>query len=124
MKTQTHPNGTAPASGPRGTRLGVRGGKVGQGWQMIWDQLSRSTWTEGQTVSEQVAHELNIQPASMIALLHRMAAEGILERQLQQVDTYVVRTARRSRPSATVPTIGSPPRVIFRDRVAAEISRD
>jgi hypothetical protein len=94
MKTQTHPNGTAPASGPRGTRLGVRGGKVGQGWQKIWDQLSRQAWTEGQTVSEQVAHELDIQPASMIALLHRMAAEGILERTLMPVDTQVVKNGK------------------------------
>lgn len=91
----THPNGTAPASGPRGTRLGVRGGKVGQGWQMIWDRLNRHTWLEGQTAAEEVAHSLDIQPTSMIALLHRMAAEGILERTLKPVDTEVFKKTKR-----------------------------
>jgi hypothetical protein len=108
MDTQTHPNGTAPASGPRGTRLGVRGGAVGQGWQMIWDQLSRHAWLEGQTVSEEVAAELSIQPTSMIALLHRMAAEGILERTLMPVDTQVVKNgktfpAKRNRAHYRIP---------------------
>lgn len=94
METQTHPNGTAPPSGPRGTRLGVRGGAVGQGWQMIWDRLDRHEWLEGHSVCEQVAAELSLQPTSLTALLHRMAQEGILERTLKHVDTEVVKNGK------------------------------
>jgi len=105
MQTQTHPNGTAPTAGlgPRGTRVGSRGGKVGQGWQLIWDRLKRDTWTEGWAVAEQAAEDLGgVKASSLVHILHRMAAQGVLEHTKLPVATEitkdgVTRTGHRNR---------------------------
>jgi hypothetical protein len=94
METMTHPNGTAPTAGlgPRGTTLGVRGGKVGQGWQAMWDRLDRRAWTEGWAVATKVAEELGgVAPSSLVHILHRMAAQGVLEHEKIAVDTLITK---------------------------------
>lgn len=96
------PNGDAPAVGPRGTRLGVRDGKVGQGWQLFWDALSRTEYVQGQDLAEKIAGRLGIKATSIMAQVHRMAQDGYLERDHRKVDITMSRggktfPAQRSR---------------------------
>lgn len=89
--TTFRPNGDAPPSGPRGSALGARGGKVGQGWQMIWDGLSHTEYRQGQELAEKAAEALGIKTESLMAQLHRTAQEGILDRETRMVDINMTR---------------------------------
>lgn len=77
MKTTLHPNGIAPI--PEGYRNnGAKGGKVAQAWQHVWDRLSRTEYRDGVQLAEEAARALDIQAASVRAVIHRAAQAGLL----------------------------------------------
>jgi len=87
MTTTALPNGTAPAGDKY--KIGAKGGKVGQAWQHVWNELSATEYQDGVALAEQAAKEVGIRPVSVISHLHRMAHEGYLEVEVRQVDTTV-----------------------------------
>lgn len=91
MKATKHPNGTAPA----GTRykLGGKGGKVAQAWQYVWDRLT-TEFQDGKELAAEAAEAHGIAEISVLAHLHRMAAEGIVDHEKRKVIVDVTRTSK------------------------------
>jgi Mn-dependent DtxR family transcriptional regulator len=96
MNVSTHPNGAAPA----GTRykLGGKGGKVAQAWQYVWDRLT-TEWQDGKELAAEAADTFQIAEISVLAHLHRMAAEGLVDHEKQDVIVEVTRTSKAGKRS-------------------------
>jgi hypothetical protein len=96
MTVSTHPNGTAPA----GTRykLGGKGGKVAQAWQYVWDRLT-TEWQDGKELAAEAADTFQIAEISVLAHLHRMAAEGLVDHEKRDVIVEVTRTSKAGKVS-------------------------
>jgi hypothetical protein len=88
----TRPNGIAPSTSR--FRAGAKGGKVARAWQHIWDQLDHETFKEAVPLAWKAAAEYQLQPASVLAHLHLMAAEGILDRKQDEVEVEVERAGK------------------------------
>jgi hypothetical protein len=96
--TLRRPNGPAPTTAPGAMpghtfRLGARGGKVAQAWQLIWNQLDHTEYRDVRPMAEKIARELEIKPISVIALVNRMVSEGWLAADYRKVTREVTRTA-------------------------------
>jgi predicted ArsR family transcriptional regulator len=85
----TRPNGIAPSTSR--FRSGAKGGKVARAWQHVWDQLDHTEFKEAVPMAWAAAEKFGLQPASVLAHLHLMAAEGILERKQDTVEVQVER---------------------------------
>lgn len=88
----TRPNGIAPSTSR--FRAGAKGGKVACAWQHVWDQLDRQTFKEAVPLAWEAAEKFGLKPASVLAHLHLMAHEGILERKQDDVRVPVERRAK------------------------------
>jgi hypothetical protein len=89
----THPNGIAPSTSR--FKVGAKGGKVARAWQHVWDQLDRDNFKEAVPLAWRAAEKYDLKPASVLAHLHLMAHEGILERKQDSVPVEVERPKGR-----------------------------
>lgn len=89
---KTRPNGIAPSTSRY--RVGAKGGKVAQAWQFVWDRLNHTDFQDGTMLAQEAAAKYEIKPASVMAHMYRLADEGILEHELRQVPTEVVRAGQ------------------------------
>lgn len=100
------PNGQAPSSAKY--QVGAKGGMVAQAWQYIWDNLSAEEFQDGTALVEDAARRFGwrptepgepaigkLKPQSIMAHLHRMAAEGFIEAKNQPVETVVLRHGKQ-----------------------------
>lgn len=85
--TKTMPNGAAPTGNKY--RIGAKGGKVGQAWQMIWNRLDRETYQDARALAEWAGDETGVKPVSIMSHIHRMAADGILDTRVIYSDVMV-----------------------------------
>lgn len=85
------PNGIAPSTSR--FRSGAKGGKVARAWQHVWDQLDRTEFKEAVPLAWAAADKFDLKPSSVLAHLHLMASEGILERKQDTVAVQVERPA-------------------------------
>lgn len=101
-----HPNGPAPTRSPGQNKsgtftLGGKGGKGALAWQHIWDQLSRTEWRNGAALAEDAAARFGLKKVSVVELLSRMRASGVIEQKMIPVETHYGRgkgyVARRPR---------------------------
>lgn len=100
MTVSTHPNGTAP-DGVR-YKLGAKGGKVAQAWQHIWDRLT-GEWQDGKVLAAEAADAHAIAEISVLAHLHRMAAEGLIDHEKQDVIVEVTRLSKKTGKTSNFP---------------------
>jgi len=86
------PNGVAPT----GTRykIGAKGGKVGQAWQLIWDRLDHERYQDATELANDAAEVTGIKQVSIMSHLHRMAAEGLLDSTVQYADVMVTKNGK------------------------------
>jgi DNA-binding transcriptional regulator PaaX len=93
MTVSTHPNGQAPAGSKY--KLGGKGGKVALAWQHVWDRLTNE-WQDGKVLAAEAAEAHGIQEISVLAHLHRMAAEGLIDHEKRKTHVPVTRTHKTS----------------------------
>lgn len=84
MMTETRPNGTAPmrslgANKGGSFRLGAKGGRSADAWQYIWDRLDRTEWRYGMDLATEAAERFNLKLVSVVEMLSRMRASGVIE---------------------------------------------
>lgn len=92
MTKEAHPNGTAPmrslgANRGGSFRLGAKGGRGADAWQYIWDRLDRDEWRFGLDLAKEAAEKFNLKPVSVIEMLSRMRASGVIEQKKLPVPT-------------------------------------
>jgi hypothetical protein len=62
--------------------------KIGQAWAAVWSELQGATdWVDGVDLANRTATEVGLKPVTMIGVMSRAAAAGLLERSLVKVDT-------------------------------------
>lgn len=96
MKTDTRPNGIAPARSigvnkGGSFQLGAKGGRTALAWQYVWDRLDREEWRYGLDLAQAAAAEFDLKLVSVIELLSRMRATGAIEQKMIPVPTTYVR---------------------------------
>jgi len=93
---ETLPNGKAPTppltEGSRTYQQGAKGGKVSTAWQWMWDNLSKTEYTEGRELAERAAARFELKQSTMLAQLSRMARARVLEVELRSLPIQVQRT--------------------------------
>lgn len=89
---KTLPNGAAPTG--NSYKIGAKGGKVAQAWQIIWNQLDHETFQDARVLADAAGKKLGIQTVSIMSHLHRMAAEGHLDSTAKAVDVQVHKAGR------------------------------
>jgi len=95
MSITERPNGIAPL--PLIGNKGNKGGAVARAWQEIWDQLSRTRFTDSVELANSVARKYGIKAISLQTHMHRMAAEGILEKERRRATVKVNRMATNAK---------------------------
>lgn len=96
MTVSTHPNGLAPAGSKY--KLGGKGGKVALAWQHVWDRLT-TEWQDGKILAAEAADRYGIREISVLAHLHRMAAEGLIDHEKITTEVPVTRTSKTGKVS-------------------------
>lgn len=87
------PNGIAPIpDGP--FRFGAQDGAVARAWQYVWDRLDRTQAKDGRELADLAAKHYSLKPLSVVAVLHRMATAGVLEREAREVKVTAERDLR------------------------------
>jgi len=62
--------------------------KLGQAWAAVWAELSAATdWMDGVELADRTAVAAGLKPVTMISLMTRAAAAGVLDRTLVKVET-------------------------------------
>lgn len=61
--------------------------KLGKAWAAIWAELNAADWTDGVELADRVAKDVGLVPVTLISLMTRAAAAGILDRKLVKVET-------------------------------------
>jgi len=90
--TKTMPNGAAPTG--HSYKIGAKGGKVGQAWQMIWDRLDHETYQDARELAEWAGDKTGVKAVSIMSHIHRMAADGILDTRVSYSDVTVHKFGR------------------------------
>lgn len=94
--TDQRPNGDAPTTSPGANRggtfrMGAKGGRTAQAWQWIWDQLSTTDWTYGDTLADRASQQFDLGKLTVVELLARMRKAGHLEQKMIPVQTFYAR---------------------------------
>jgi hypothetical protein len=70
----------------------TKGKRLGPAWDKMWRALERvgTEYLDGKELSDTVAKETDLSPATLVALLSRAAGAGILEKDTRAVSVPVV----------------------------------
>lgn len=61
--------------------------KLGKAWAYVWGELSQATdWVDGVDLAARSVEAVGLQPVTMISLMTRAAAAGVLDRKLIKVE--------------------------------------
>jgi hypothetical protein len=99
MKTIEHPRPNGDAPHIEGFHVGSR---MRLAWQAMWDAMTREQYQDGYELSACAEQASGVKAVSARSLLHRLAADGVLETTKRNVPTEVTRP--RSKGSAEMVT--------------------